>query len=399
MQRTQTNAGPSENKMTTFSNITAGQISYLGQLYYKAITGKIIHRKTPCGFYVESHELQVVFGAEYRKILEPYITCVDEDFDIKKTTKAYTFTERSIEAFKNLKPQQIVVKKRSNMDVEYEEKINMKALDEVISNEPMKDETRQQLILLRAQTPESGINIVTYKRISGAARGRRFASNISLQGIPDRIRKLIIDVSYTDIDMANSQPVLLEAFAKSLGLSSDNISNYILNREGILEKLQFYYDTSRKAAKQLMLQTMYGAGDDAMREWAQEFGVDQISFDESNKIIIPTFLRNFKKETAAIGKALMKTEDAAWISEYRRKRSNKGCAVFMQDIEAQCLESIETWCNSKGIKVMVLIHDGLIVEGVGYDFSECQTVMNNMLAQKYGIKTDIRLEKKSEVSR
>ena len=331
--------------------------------------------------------------------MEPYITCVDEDFDIKKTTKAYTFTERSIEAFKNLKPQQIVVKKRSNMDVEYEEKINMKALDEVISNEPMKDETRQQLILLRAQTPESGINIVTYKRISGAARGRRFASNISLQGIPDRIRKLIIDVSYTDIDMANSQPVLLEAFAKSLGLSSDNISNYILNREGILEKLQFYYDTSRKAAKQLMLQTMYGAGDDAMREWAQEFGVDQISFDESNKIIIPTFLRNFKKETAAIGKALMKTEDAAWISEYRRKRSNKGCAVFMQDIEAQCLESIETWCNSKGIKVMVLIHDGLIVEGVGYDFSECQTVMNNMLAQKYGIKTDIRLEKKSEEQR
>ena len=385
--------------MTTFSNITAGQISYLGQLYYKAITGKIIHRKTPCGFYVESHELQVVFGAEYRKILEPYITCVDEDFDIKKTTKAYIFTEGAIEAFKNLKPQQIVVKKRSNMDVEYEEKINMKALDEVISNEPMKDETRQQLILLRAQTPESGINIVTYKRISGAARGRRFASNTSLQGIPDRIRVLIIDVSYTDIDMANSQPVLLEAFAKSLGLSSDNISNYILNREGILEKLQFYYDTSRKAAKQLMLQTMYGAGDDAMREWAQEFGVDQISFDESNKIRLPTFLKNFKKETAAIGKALMKTEDAAWISEYRRKRSNKGCAVFMQDIEAQCLESIETWCNSKGIKVMVLIHDGLIVEGVGYDFSECQTVMNNMLAQKYGIKTDIRLEKKNEVSR
>ena len=390
----------------TFETLTSGQVAYLGQLLNQVLCGRRSHKKHGDAFFVEASELQVVFGAEYRSVVQPYMTCIDEDYDLKKCTKAFIFTDKAIECFRNLKPQEIVVQKRSTMDVEYQEKLNMAALDEVINNwTDLKPETIQQLILLRAQTSESGINYVWYRRTSGP-KGRRFAGCVSLQGIPDRVRQAIIDVSYSDIDMVNAHPTLFLAFAKQLGLKHSSINIYVTKREQVLKKIMAFFNVSRDASKELMLQLSYGSGLkyslkkrggslNAFTQWCLDHNA-QLMFKDA-EVILPDFLISFKAELSDIGSTLMKSDVSSWLPQAKRDYVSRGTALFLQSVEDEALEVIERWCAYKNITVMSLAFDGLIVEGMGHDFSECEMFINIMLKDIYGIDAGLKLKIKNEV--
>lgn len=385
-----------------FNNLTTGQISYLAELFSKFIREKIVHKNHADCFFVEAAELQTVFGHEYKEIISKYLICKDEQYKIGegKYTKAYKFNEEILKAFSSLKAHSIKIAIRSTMDVTYEEKINVNALNDIIQNADIKEETRLQLILLRAQTSETGINVVWYRR-TGGSKGRRFAGCVSLQGVPSEIRAKIIDGAYTDLDMANAHPTLLSAFANKLGLNADSINFYIENREKVLGQIMKFWGVDRKAAKNLMLQLSYGAslsysrklraGElNAFTTWCDESGA-VMKFDESGTAIIPTYLQNFKSEMSNIGKTLMAQDDAMWIDDAKRKYVARGCALYLQHIEDECLAVIERWCKYKGINVMTLCFDGLILEGEGHNFDEAEMFVNIMLQDTYGIDANLKL--------
>lgn len=397
--------------MTIFKTITSGQVAYLASLYNKFKLAKNIHKKYDTCFYVEAAELQTVFGSDYRKTIEPFMVCKDEDYEMgaHACTKAFIFTEQATEAFMGLKAHSIVLPNRSTMDKTYEEKLNIKALTNVIETWDLKPETKLQLIILRAQTDENGKNFVWYRRTSGP-KGRRFAGCVSLQGIPDAVRQAIIDVSYTDIDMVNAHPTLFSGLAKTYGVDAGKINFYIENREKVLEKISSFFKVSRDASKDLMLALTFGMGFQysqtkkrmgelsSFTKWCNENNAEVIPND--NGIVIPAFLKQYKAELNAISNVLLKSEISAWLPEEKRtKRKSSGIALLIQSIEDEALEVMERWCAYKGIKVFSLAFDGLMVEGVGHDFSECQTMINIMLKDRYGIDADLKLKIKTEVSK
>jgi hypothetical protein len=397
--------------MSIFKTITSGQVAYLASLYNKFKLSKNIHKKYNTCFYVEAAELQTVFGSDYRKTIEPFMVCQDEDYEMgaQACTKAFIFTEETIAAFMGLKAHEIKLPNRSTMDKTYEEKLNIKALTNVIETWDLKPETKLQLIILRAQTDEHGRNFVWYRRTSGP-KGRRFAGCVSLQGIPDSVRQAIIDVSYSDIDMVNAHPTLFSGLAKAYGVDANKINFYIGNREKVLEKISAFFKVSRDASKDLMLALTFGMGFQysqtkkrmgelsSFTKWCNENNAEVIPND--NGIVIPTFLKEYKAELNAISNVLLKSEISAWLPEEKRtKRKSSGVALLIQSIEDEALQVIERWCAYKGIKVMSLAFDGLIIEGVGHDFSECQMFVNIMLKDVYGIDADLKLKVKTEVIR
>jgi hypothetical protein len=389
----------------TFNDLTCGQKTYIASLYNSFMRAKKLHRYHPDCIYVEAAELHTVFGSGYRKTIENLLICKDESYVIGEegTTKAYTFSEELKNAFLALKPHELKMQVRSSMDVVYEEKLNVKALSNVIETWALKPETVLQLIILRAQIDENGINQVWYRKTSGA-RGRRFAACVGLQGIPDAVRQEIIDVSYTDIDMVNAHPTFLCGIAKKLGMKSEKINGYIEDREDILKKLMNFYEVDRKAAKDLMLQTSYGSGlkyivrksgnQLAYTDWINDNNAVQRVID--GKTQAPTFLREYKKEMEDIGKAIVSSVD--WLAESKKSLSSK-VAIYVQDMEDRCLAEMEAFCAEKGIKVMALAFDGMMVEGTGHDFHECEIRINKMLMEVYGIEVELKLAKKTEMEK
>ena len=389
----------------TFNELTCGQKTYIASLYNSFMRAKKLHRYHPDCIYVEAAELHTVFGSGYRKTIENLLICKDESYIIGEegTTKAYSFSEELKNAFLALKPHELKMQVRSTMDVVYEEKLNIKALTNVIKTWDLKPETVLQLIILRAQIDENGINHVWYRKTSGA-RGRRFAACIGLQGIPDAVRQEIIDVSYTDIDMCNAHPTFLSGLARKLGMNSNRIDAYIQNREVILEKLMNFYQVDRKAAKELMLQVSYGSGlkyivkksgdQPAYTNWINENNAVQRVVD--GKTQAPLFLREYKREMSDIGKAIVSSAD--WLAESKKSLSSK-VAMYVQDMEDRCLAEMEAFCAEKGIKVMALAFDGMMVEGTGHNFHECEIRINKMLKEVYDIDVELKLAKKTEVKK
>jgi hypothetical protein len=85
------------------------------------------------------------------------------------------------------------------------------------------------------------------------------------------------------------------------------------------------------------------------------------------------------------------------LPQAKRDYVSRGTALFLQSVEDEALEVIERWCAYKSIKVMSLAFDGLMVEGVGHDFSECEMFINIMLKDRYGIDAGLKLKIKTEV--
>ena len=91
---------------------------------------------------------------------------------------------------------------------------------------------------------------------------RLFVKNFGLQKIPSKIRNTICREYYNDYDIVNSHPVILYYICKKNNIKSDELLNYINNRDKILNSISKDNSISIKDAKKIILSLTNGGTTD-----------------------------------------------------------------------------------------------------------------------------------------
>lgn len=116
---------------------------------------------------------------------------------------------------------------------------------------------------------------ITYKRVDKGSTGRRYASaGVSLQRFMCSIRNCITYGVYSDVDMSNAGPCILQSLCSKWQLSCSHLDEYIQHREKILTQIGFEMTMTRAQAKHLMIQLMNGSAVQISGQWLHAFRSD-----------------------------------------------------------------------------------------------------------------------------
>lgn len=189
---------------------------------------------------------------------------------------------------------------------------------------------------------------------------------LGLHCIRREIRHTLANEFYTDIDIVNAHPNFLEQLCKNNNIECECLTEYINNRETILNDIMLEYNTNKEESKRLIIRLMYLG---AFKNWAL-----------SNKITKqPTkFLIKFEKELNKIASKIVKsnpelikilsTEDYYFDEEINndpeRKTKSTVMSYILQEIECQCLETIYKYSMKNDLIEdgdVVLSNDGLLI--------------------------------------
>jgi hypothetical protein len=165
---------------------------------------------------------------------------------------------------------------------------------------------------------------------------------IGLQNFPKSIRAALAAPYYHDIDMVNSQPVILVQMCAKNGWTCDYLSEYVLNRSKNLDLLMAELDCSREDAKEMCISVMFGATYKNM----------------------PLFLEGLSKELRQISKNIASSYTD--LVDQCRKAKKKdpiqsAVALVLQDEECRILQKIDAFLVYKGRTMDCYIHDGGLV--------------------------------------
>lgn len=160
------------------------------------------------------------------------------------------------------------------------------------------------------------------------------------------IRAALAAKYYDEIDMQNSQPVLLEQIAEKEGVQHPALSEFVANRKEILEQLQ-KNGMNRDEAKQLCFRVFYGG-----------FADEHPLFPAMRKELIAlsqTILKKYPEfEKVSIKGKQAKLKDPALHANLE----GSVLAHYAQDLETRILLLIDQFLFSKGYSMDVLQHDG-----------------------------------------
>ncbi len=272
------------------------------------------------------------------------------------------------------------------------EKFNEFVLDYIIDNkntifpktydENYKIEIINKLIKYKRQS-KGGVFKASYKERGAKFDGRIFAA-LSLQSFACEIRNSLAVSKYFDIDIKNSQFSFYLDFAKKNNIMSNNLENYVVNRDNLLKLLNI--------SKQNIITYING-----------DFDVEKY----------PQWLKCMKNEFNTIGELLVVREPELF-KEVKKKTKNgnifgKMISQYYQIEEKKIIDNALKWCEANKFEVGTLIHDGFLIEkderikkeikdlnsyikGTGYDLEFIIKPMNKIL----DIPTDILYKTKRD---
>jgi len=186
---------------------------------------------------------------------------------------------------------------------------------------------------------------IIYKFAKNCNRGRLFSQTLSGQGMARQIRHTLFKDNYIDIDIVNCHPVLLSWFCHQKGYKCENLDNYILNRDSILQRLMTDYNESKEDIKSLILCILNGGGRTKVE----------------NKYIKDEFIFNFYNEMVEILNNVVKS---ATEEERNSKEFNVAGSLLNRhlcSIENYVLKKMVDFFETKKYKNLILCFDGLIV--------------------------------------
>jgi hypothetical protein len=191
---------------------------------------------------------------------------------------------------------------------------------------------------------------VSYHR-SKHGRGRRFESG-GLQGAPGVIRRLCGFKYYTDWDIANAYPVILQSKMKAAGIPCPILSLYVRNRETCLSAAIVALGVNRTVAKELFIIALHGGN------WQKAEGVPK---DVSHRQL-DQFTAEIRAAAPMLA-ALPEYKDIWDIVQNDPKKKNKvGSFVSLvcQVTEDAAIEAAEQYLEQVGRRVDVLCFDGVM---------------------------------------
>lgn len=191
----------------------------------------------------------------------------------------------------------------------------------------------------------NGQNLVKYNHSRGSsslAKGRLFATSVSLQNLPRELRGALATGLYYDLDMVNAHPVILAQYCKKNGIDCKCLDKYVKSRDTIIEQICSGSSLLKDKVKKTFLSALNGG--------EQEL---------DNKIFI-----EFKKEIKLIHLQINSlNKDLEKVIKRRKDYNINGSITntILCDIENEILLTSVSYLIKKGYNVDVLVFDGLMV--------------------------------------
>lgn len=273
--------------------------------------------------------------------------------------------------FKSLK----IVKTESVLDnLETLEIVDMTLLDKVIASDKLNtekyvfcdgmmeyDNEREFLLKIKKQVKNNKLK-VTYKRAKNGIGRVYFFKGLSLGGMRRAVRHTLAKENYTDIDIENCHPNILQQLCKANGVKNKLLTQYCKDRNNILKLLGEYYNVSRDAMKKLFLILSYGG---SVKTWEREFNLININHEP--------FVIKYSEELRLINENLSnQNPELIKIIEKEKKEKNKVndnpfgslSSMILQEYERRILEVVYLFFKeAKGLNMdnTVLCYDGLMI--------------------------------------
>jgi hypothetical protein len=166
---------------------------------------------------------------------------------------------------------------------------------------------------------------------------------LGLATFPKDIRAALAAAHYDEIDMENSQPVLLAQIGKKEGLLMASLDEYVEKRTEVLAQIQKSNNMTRSEAKDICIAVAFGG----YREEHPLLPKIKAELDTLADIICkkyPDYLALAKKSKESKGN--------------RTNLPASALAQYAQDHETKILMVIEAFLTEKGYSMDVLQHDG-----------------------------------------
>jgi hypothetical protein len=248
--------------------------------------------------------------------------------------------------------------------------VQWKAGDITFENE------KQQLQMLNKLIKNNKLK-VNYKRPKYSL-GRVYpAKSLSLCSLRREIRHTLAHNIYTDIDVANCHPEILNQLCLHHNIKTKYLNKYVSNRDEILKETMDNYNCTRDEAKKLFISLMYYGSFD--------------SWPNAHKKEPTDFIYNFINELKLISEKFINVNpDIVKIVKALQKKNLKGSvmSIILQEKERLILECVYNYLNSKKIinkNDCVLCFDGIMIKANKYNvklLDELSTVVQEELKFK-----------------
>jgi len=231
------------------------------------------------------------------------------------------------------------------------ENINMTKLDLLINSKLLKSEfkhkhmielynnEKKQLLKYKERYTTNGIEVI-YNKSKVNIYGRSDPL-YGLGGLNIRreIRHTIFD-NYTDIDIENCHPIILDNILDYHKIEHPLLKKYINNRNDYLNEVKQFHNVDRDKSKTLFLILMYGGSYD---NWIKK------NSNNNNKL---NFIDDFQKEIIQYQKLIADNNPELFKIIKNKKNKNdyningKLCSIYLQEKECLLLEQIYLYCKN-----------------------------------------------------
>jgi len=255
----------------------------------------------------------------------------------------------------------------------FEEDINTDILNKLINSSLLNtvkwvagntifENEKQQLQLLNKIIKNNKLK-VSYKRPKYNL-GRVYPSkSLSLCSLRREIRHTLAFGNYTDIDISNCHPEILNQLCNYQNttkniINTKYLNQYVSNRDQILRDTCENYDCTRDQAKQLFISLMYYG---TFENW-------EVETDKE----VTEFIYNFINELKNISEYFIKANpNILKIVKALEKKNEKGSvmSIILQEKERQILECVYNYLINKKVinnNDCVLCFDGIMIKSSKY---------------------------------
>lgn len=256
------------------------------------------------------------------------------------------------------------------------ERFDVNAVEQLLIHDGIRKDIKKQLKAYKRRRVDGNTVQVVYeygKKLRSARIGRLYPQNgLGLQCFPSDVRAFLAQKYYWDVDMVNSQPVILAQMAEKNGWKCDRLKEYVEKRSEKLEEIMKMLDCDRAEAKTMCISVMFGG-----------------RFKKA-----PDFILELQDELLQLGQNLI-------TSHPEIKKALKGedaktmVAHILQHHEFRILQFIDTKLQEYERSMDAYIHDGGLVNRLQNENEFPSDLLRRLEEDvKKGLGYSIRLEVK-----
>lgn len=223
------------------------------------------------------------------------------------------------------------------------ERFDVNAIEQLMIHDGVCKDTKKQLKAYKRRRVNGNTIQVVYeygKKLRSARIGRLYPQNgLGLQCFPSDVRAFLAQKYYWDVDMVNSQPVILAQMAEKNGWKCDRLKEYVEKRSEKLEEIMKMLDCERTEAKTMCISVMFGGHFKKAPDFILELQDELLQLGQNLIAIHPEI------------KKILKGEDAKTM-----------VAHILQHHEFRILQFIDSKLQKYERSMDVYIHDGGLVK-------------------------------------